>query len=303
MCLAGETQPLATLAGLSVGDWSGGFSLEKRVYLVPRGKLIALLSQRQDSVLIRRFDPEEELRRSSRDYLVVASVPPGSVSVGQTFQYQIVVKAKNDKVEYRLDSGPEGMTVSPSGLVRWDVTAQPPARAAGAVVSIASGNQTLRHDFTVDVRLPGEPIAPAQPPLAAGRGTTARRLTGGIQPPTPPNASGSWELAKVDDHRLRMSAGDAVLTPGLKYQSMLFLQGNHLAVLGADGITISKTHELATTYKRHRGTGQLLRGAGRKAASDRLVGQEDAGHDPPHRVQGREGRRSGASTPRNPSVT
>ncbi len=54
----------------------------------------------------------------------------------------------------------------------------------------------------------------------------------------------------MDDHRLRMSAGDAVLTPGLKYQSMLFLQGNHLAVLGADGITISKTHELATTYKR-----------------------------------------------------
>ncbi len=98
---------MATLAGLSVGDWSGGFSLEKRVYLVPRG-LIALLSQRQDSVLIRRFDPEEELRRSSRDYLVVASVPPGSVAVGQTFQYQIVVKAKTTRSSIGSTPGRRG---------------------------------------------------------------------------------------------------------------------------------------------------------------------------------------------------
>ena len=59
-----------------------------------------------------------------------------------------------------------------------------------------------------------------------------------------------WQLTKVDDHRLKMSAGDAVVTPGLNYGSMLLLDGNHLAVLGADGITISKIHELPATYKR-----------------------------------------------------
>ena len=252
--LAGETQPLLTLRDLPVLDAApaafptataspstGAF------YLVPGSKLLALLPERRDSIVIRRFDPEEELQRSGRDYLVVQSVPPGSVAVGQKFQYQVVVKAKDDKVSYRLESGPEGMTVSPSGLVQWDATARPPTGVVQVVVGVVGPKQTLQHSFTVQVTstrptgiasmLP-RPASP-QPPVA-GSPTT----------PVAPVASGPWQLTKVDDHRLKISEGEAVLTPGWRYQSMLFLQGNHLAVLGADGITISKIRELATTYKR-----------------------------------------------------
>ena len=131
--LAGETQPLLTLRDLARPDAAARgvpnrdrLALDKRaVYLVPGGKLLALLPERQDSIVIRRFDPEEELQRSGRDYLVVQSVPPGSVAVGQKFQYQVVVKAKDDKVSYRLDSGPEGMTVSPAA---WCVGRDGPRR-------------------------------------------------------------------------------------------------------------------------------------------------------------------------------
>ena len=60
----------------------------------------------------------------------------------------------------------------------------------------------------------------------------------------------AFELTKVDDHRLKLSGGSITLAPGWQYKSMLLLEGNHLAVLGADGIAISKIHELPTAYKR-----------------------------------------------------
>ena len=105
---------------------------------------------------IRHFDPEEELQRSGKDYLVVMSRPPHAVAVGQTLEYQVAVKANNDKVEYRLDSGPEGMTISPSGLLRWEVKTPPPIGIAQVNISVTGGDQTVRQNFTLAVQSSGE---------------------------------------------------------------------------------------------------------------------------------------------------
>ncbi len=269
VCLAEDTQPLTTLRDLPIRSSNNNDSfardrvtLDKRVYLVPSGKLIAILPERQDSVVIRHFDPEEELQQSGKDYVVVMSRPPYSVSLGQTLEYQVVVKAKSDKLEYRV-GGPDGMTISPSGLVRWEVKTVPTMGIVPIDISVVCGTQTARQDFNLTVQSSGEtppPVAAVQPtppsavvqtPGTVQRGGFTRRpATGSPAAPVTPIPSGPWQLTKVDDHRLKMSEGEAVLTPGLRYQSMLFLQRNHLAVLAPDGITISKIHELGTVYKR-----------------------------------------------------
>ena len=199
--LTDETQPIATLRNLPLraSNYYTQFARDrvtpdKRVYLVPSGRVVALLPETQDSVVLRRFDLEEELRRSGKDYLVVLSSPPRSVAVGQVLQYQLVVKSKSGKARYQLESGPEGMTVSDSGLVRWDVKARPAEGAAQVIISVAGGaNETALHCFTVAVKARGDmspvagsgvaSLAKPSPSTAAEENAAAAKLAPEAAPP------------------------------------------------------------------------------------------------------------------------
>jgi len=60
-------------------DSGGGdsYSLWNRVYFVPDAKLIAVLSQSKDQVVLYKFDPEEgRFAKADFDYLFVTSEPP-----------------------------------------------------------------------------------------------------------------------------------------------------------------------------------------------------------------------------------
>ena len=67
--------------------------------------------------------------------------------------------SKAGKVKYSLDSGPDGMSITSDGVLRWNVPAGFNESAVGVIVSIEDGSgQSLFHAF--EIRLPAQPTAP-----------------------------------------------------------------------------------------------------------------------------------------------
>lgn len=244
LCLADEERPLATLPEIPLRSLDPSAMTHRSndlpsryLYLIPKAQVLVYLPEGGEQIVLRRFDLDRELERTQPRHLAVVSRPPRRAVPGQTFEYQLDVRSQAGQVACRLEAGPKGLEVSPEGRVRWKVD-DPPEVAHAEVriqVSDASG-QSVPHTFALTTRdvwdLAEGAIVPASQSPPAGM---QRRI---------------WKLTKVNDHRLEWSGEEAVLVPGLNYQSMLALQGDRLSRLSADGMTIIKTHKLAKAYRR-----------------------------------------------------
>lgn len=169
-------------------------SFDKRLLLLPAAEAMVTVPNinNPDELLIQRFSVEDELARTDVDYLFVASIPPARVDPGAKLSYQLDVRSKRGNVKFRLESGPAGMTISPSGLVTWRVPAVPDDQARNrgeehvviVVVSDASG-QEIFHSFKLrtfdpprNLAKPGDKTAEAAPPGGgAGPAESSRRWT------------------------------------------------------------------------------------------------------------------------------
>ena len=144
-------------------------AIDKRlVFLAAAGALLTIPEPR-DTVVLRPLDIEAELNRAGKDFLMVLSVPPRSMALGETLAYQIDARSSRGNVKYKLESGPEGMTVSDDGLVGWAPASLPPDGAVTAVVSVADGARETKHALTIEVRPPADISAEAEtgPPPGA----------------------------------------------------------------------------------------------------------------------------------------
>jgi hypothetical protein len=164
--LVGEAQPIHKFADLDssiLGPmmWKEPVLLfDRRFHLIPDAKLLVLIPASNDRLVLKRFDPEEALQKSGLNYLVVTSQPVPTLRKGSLFLYQISVKSKQGGVTYRLDSGPPGMELSPSGLVRWPVPRDYADKLASAIVVVRdASNQERFHTFSLTA------IDPPRPPL------------------------------------------------------------------------------------------------------------------------------------------
>ena len=215
--------------------------MDQRVYLLPDAKVLAVLPQTADSIVLRRFDVEEELKRlgyrlPARHFAASAKHSRGPdfrVPTGRALQGGQGGMPARFRPEWNA-----GLQVRTGPLAR-EGPARRKDRQRRHSAADGSGKSVL-HSFVLAI---GEGLhLPLTVPAPATGGSPPK-----LAPSEPPV---EWQLTEVDDHRLKMPAGDAVLSPGLGYQSMLLLQGDHLAVLGADGMTIRKIHKLGATYKR-----------------------------------------------------
>lgn len=154
--LRGLRQPIAKLDkinhGLSFDGWDREtFGPWRRVFMVPDAQLIAVLPPTNDQVVLYKFDAAAALESSDQDYLIVASQPPPEVKAGATFSYAIKVKSNHLKLTFSIDSGPDGMSVSPEGVVTWT----PGDAAKGnqdVILTIKNGGgQEVFHTFTLQV--------------------------------------------------------------------------------------------------------------------------------------------------------
>ena len=158
--LRGLKSPLAKLDkadhGISFDGWDRGAGGPwQRVFFVPDAKVIVVLPDSNDQLVLHKFDAEAALVKSGLDYLIVTSRPPTTVKAGATLRYPITVKAKSAKVEFKLDSGPKGMLVSAIGEVTWAVPADAPAGEQDVILTVKDGTgQELFHTFTLRVVKP-----------------------------------------------------------------------------------------------------------------------------------------------------
>ena len=65
---------------------------------------------------------------------------------------KLAIRAKAGGVKVSLESGPDGLTVSPNGQVSWDVPARFEAPEAKVIVAIHDDTgQEVFHTFTVTI--------------------------------------------------------------------------------------------------------------------------------------------------------
>jgi hypothetical protein len=161
--LTGDGRALHTLSrleGLDPGVDVGGGALpwDRRVFLNPQAKLLAMLSGAGDKLYLQRFDLDAALEKSGVDYLVVTSQCDSAAVRGAPFAYQLQVKSKKGGVKYKLGSAPKGMVVSPEGKVTWDVPADYPGNEADVSLSIADASgQEISHEFKIALAAPAKP--------------------------------------------------------------------------------------------------------------------------------------------------
>jgi hypothetical protein len=135
------------------------FTCDKRVLFTVRGKTIAVLPYKGNKLVVYPCDIEGELARRGADHLLFTSRPPAPVP-GEAFRYPIRVSAKRLPVAFALDAGPPGATVSPEGVVTWQVPAPFDRPVTLRVLATDSSGQLAAHEFSL---LTG---AGASPPIA-----------------------------------------------------------------------------------------------------------------------------------------
>jgi hypothetical protein len=158
ICTSTDRMRVATIKGVEKVTGSGTnsgwghFRGEPRIHYLPSANVLVNLPESNDRVVVRRLHLMELLAQSGGDYLFVLSHPADRVEAGSRFAYQMDVRSKAGGVRYRLESGPEGMTVSGAGIVRWQVPASPEKHEVRVVVTVRSASgKEVQHAFGVKV--------------------------------------------------------------------------------------------------------------------------------------------------------
>ncbi|MCA9175126.1 MAG: hypothetical protein KDB14_11640, partial [Planctomycetales bacterium] len=184
--LVGDDRPLAVVPHLeqvlqSDDNWSRQvLTIDKRLLLIPDAKLILQVSNSKDELVAVRFDIDAALEASDVEYLIVTSRPPLGVSAGDPLSYQIEAKTSGKELQYQLDSGPDGMKLSPTGLLTWTTDSNSPA-SSQIIVSISddTGQQAF-HSFPLNVAggndKPTLSTPPASPPNVATTGAAPQAI-------------------------------------------------------------------------------------------------------------------------------
>jgi serine/threonine protein kinase len=158
ICATADRRPLFTLSNLEKTTTSpiytqwGLIGGEPRIHYLPSANVLLTLPESNDRVVVRRFDLFASLDKEGRDYLFVLSPPRTRVRSGTDYVYVMDIRSKAGGVRCKLEAGPEGMTVSPGGRIRWHAPPGEEGKRANVIVTIrgASGKE-IQHSFELVV--------------------------------------------------------------------------------------------------------------------------------------------------------
>jgi hypothetical protein len=175
----------------------GYFKDEPRARFLPALKTVVTVPESNDKVVIRKFDLAQALNERKTDYLFVVSKPSAEVSVGETFTYRPQVLTNAKSVKYKLESGPEGMSLADDGQVSWPVKKGAIDNEAKVIISVSAENgKTVFHSFGVSVarrhvvpnpaiqsnQIAGQPAMPSSIRDRASRIASATQSNSEVQP-------------------------------------------------------------------------------------------------------------------------
>lgn len=148
-----DPKPLITLRGLpELGGKDFKLPINERVFLIPRGKVLAMLAPSGDKLVLRKFNLAEELEAEGVDYLFVDSSPPSNIGFGARYTYKMSVLSKKGGVKFELQSGPKGMVVTKDGQVSWYAPTRTDDPNVMVVIKVSdSSGQTIFHNFAIRI--------------------------------------------------------------------------------------------------------------------------------------------------------
>jgi hypothetical protein len=123
---------------------------DKRIYFIPAAELIVIIPDSSDRLVLQHFDVMQALEKSGIDYLFVVSQAPVKAKKGATYRYSLAVKSKQGGVKYRVESGPQDMKISDTGLITWDVPRSASETELDVLLSISDkSGQEIFHKFSI----------------------------------------------------------------------------------------------------------------------------------------------------------
>jgi len=150
-------------------DYKAGLrTAHTRLRYVPDAHVISFLPESRDEIILHRFDVDAALKETGTDYLFVTSFPTRNVERGDTYQYRVRFKANTKPVKYKVMNAPAGMTVSPEGLIHWDVPANSTSdkERVYLVLESPSGKRFMQ---TIAIYVTYKPGVLGEPPDNPGR--------------------------------------------------------------------------------------------------------------------------------------
>jgi hypothetical protein len=175
ICTTVDRQAVFTVGGIEAmtssgtgSNW-GHFRGEPRIHYLPTANALVNLPETNGCVVVRPFDLIAALAQSGQDYLVVLSRPEPRVTAGTTFTYSMDVRSKAGGLRYTLESGPEGMTVSDAGVVRWKSPERLRGKPPRVIITIRSASgKECQHAFDLTVAESPQTPAPRPAPKPVG---------------------------------------------------------------------------------------------------------------------------------------
>jgi len=129
--------------------------LGQRYHLIPSARLLVTIPVENDRLVVRRLDVLGQVSRLVVDEIVVTSLPVVGAVAGEQFRHRVEAYARGGATFERSD-GPEHLSVSPAGEMRWDVPKGEAGQETVAVVAVRSASgQTVLHKVHVLVRKRG----------------------------------------------------------------------------------------------------------------------------------------------------
>jgi hypothetical protein len=138
--------PIPKASKLTTADLYRG-----HVFALPRAKVLAVLTAKGDALDLRPLDVEKAVRAAEKPVLAVLDAP-GPATRGSAFRYLPDVLVSKGPIKAKLESAPEGMKLTPAGLV-WDVPKDYSGDDAKVLMLLtdAAGTEVYQ-DLTVAVR-------------------------------------------------------------------------------------------------------------------------------------------------------
>jgi hypothetical protein len=127
----------------------GLVTLDRRIVFAPAAGHIVFLPHSNDRLIHRKFDLKAVLDGTEKDYLLAVTTPPLRTKSGAKWVYQIGTLEKHGPVEFKLEKGPEGMSLSARGELTWKIPSGIHGTAEVAVVITDSKSNSIRHAFTI----------------------------------------------------------------------------------------------------------------------------------------------------------
>lgn len=91
--------------------------LDKRIVFAPSEGFILFIPKEGNTLIRHPFDFKGFLDSTGKDYFFVKNQARLRADAGDTWKYAMALIARDEPVSFKLETGPEGMTLSPEGML------------------------------------------------------------------------------------------------------------------------------------------------------------------------------------------